>query len=271
MAKVEVSFLNKDTNKWLSSSSAATFSTTQSWRTAFLNSPGSPGSNFSYTTPVLPAGNYQVYERATDQHGNATVTPPANVTVTIPPGNIAPVANIVTPVSCVNNNVCTFDARQSTDEHPATLTYAWSFGAGQGSGTGGTATKTYTTPGTYTVSVVATDEWGFVSAPASTTVTIATPPNNHAPVAVINPPSCSGLSCNFSAAGTADQDTGDAITYKWEYVLKGNSDWTTIPGSSAATTKAFSLAGTYTVRLTATDGWGAASTPVTRDVTVPPQ
>ena len=38
-------------------SSSGTFtSTTVSYRTAFLNSPGSPGSNFSYTTPVIPAG-----------------------------------------------------------------------------------------------------------------------------------------------------------------------------------------------------------------------
>ena len=34
-----------------------------SWRTAFLNSPGSPGSNFSYTTPVIPDGTYTVLVR----------------------------------------------------------------------------------------------------------------------------------------------------------------------------------------------------------------
>ena len=37
-----------------------------SCRSAFLNSPGSPGSNFSYTTPVIPDGTYSVDVRATD-------------------------------------------------------------------------------------------------------------------------------------------------------------------------------------------------------------
>ena len=48
-------------------SSSGTFtSTTPSYRTAFLNSPGSPGSNFSYTSPVIPAGTYSVEFRAID-------------------------------------------------------------------------------------------------------------------------------------------------------------------------------------------------------------
>ena len=50
-------------------SSAGTFtSTTASYRTAFLNSPGSAGSNYSYTTPVIPAGTYSVLVRSVDVH-----------------------------------------------------------------------------------------------------------------------------------------------------------------------------------------------------------
>ncbi|WP_323791380.1 hypothetical protein [Nocardioides sp.] len=45
--------------RYLTSAGAFT-STTPSWRTAFLPSPGTPGSNFSFTTPVpspdVPAG-----------------------------------------------------------------------------------------------------------------------------------------------------------------------------------------------------------------------
>ena len=43
--------------------------------TAFLNSPGSPGSNFSYTTPVIPTGSYTVLVRGDDQHGFVTPCP----------------------------------------------------------------------------------------------------------------------------------------------------------------------------------------------------
>ena len=49
--------------------------TNESWRTAFLNSPGSPGSNYSYTTPVIPAGTYTVRVRGVDNHGFITNPP----------------------------------------------------------------------------------------------------------------------------------------------------------------------------------------------------
>ncbi len=65
-------------------SSTGTFtSTTVSYRTAFLTSPGSPGSNFSYTTPVVPSGAYTILVRGVDQHGFITPVPSQrSVTVT---------------------------------------------------------------------------------------------------------------------------------------------------------------------------------------------
>jgi hypothetical protein len=54
MGQVEVAIVNS-AGQHMSSSGNFT-STSQSWRSAFLNSPGTPGSNFSYTTPVIPSG-----------------------------------------------------------------------------------------------------------------------------------------------------------------------------------------------------------------------
>ena len=69
-------------------SSSGTFtSTNASWRTAFLNSPGTPGSNFSYTTPVIPPGAYTVRVRAIDQHDFVSVIYERHATVTQPPNN----------------------------------------------------------------------------------------------------------------------------------------------------------------------------------------
>ncbi|TNM36346.1 PKD domain-containing protein [Nocardioides albidus] len=255
MQRVEVGIVNS-LGQYMSSSGTFT-STTASWRTAFLNSPGTPGSNFSYTTPVIPPGTYTVQVRAVDHHNFVSVVYERHVTVVHPPNN-PPVASFT--ASCTRN-VCSFDARGSTDENAPTLTYSWNFGNGTGSGP--VPTRTYTTANTYTVVLTARDEWG-VTATATQTVTITVPPDNRAPVPVLNPPACSGLSCNFSAVGSADPDTGDAITYRWDW---GDGTPVTTTASSAHT---FPAAGSYTVTLTVTDGWGAATaTTRTVDVTAP--
>ncbi|MBM9458564.1 PKD domain-containing protein [Nocardioides sp. zg-536] len=252
MASVEVGIVNA-AGQYMGSSGTFT-STNPSWRTAFLNSPGTPGSNFSYTTPVIPPGAYTVRVRATDQHGFVSTVYERHATVTHPP-NDPPVASFTT--SCVDN-VCTFDARGSTDENATTLTYSWSFG--NGSGSGPVPTRTYTTAGTYTVTLTARDEWG-ATASATRTVTITVPPGNRAPVAVLNAPACSGLSCNFSAVGSRDPDTGDTVSYSWVW---GDG---TPASTGSAPAHVFPAPGTYRVVLTVTDGWGVATT-VDREVTI---
>jgi len=257
-SKVEVAVID-GTGKYLTST--GTFAAPVSWRAAFLTSPGTPGSNFSYTTPVLPEGSYTVQVRATDQHGLVTTTPSVrHVTVSIPSGNNPPTA--VLKKTC-NENVCAFDAKDSTDENAPTLTYTWNYGTGAGTGTGPNPTKTYTAAGTYTVTLTAKDEWGVSSAPVTTTVTIAEPAGNTPPVPVIQTPSCNGMTCNFSAVGTTD-NPGDAITYAWNFGDTANNT-----ASGAATSHVFSGPGTYTVTVTATDGWGKSAS-VTRDVTFTP-
>ncbi|WP_433346882.1 Ig-like domain-containing protein [Micromonospora sp. CA-111912] len=52
------------------------------WISVFLTSPGSPGSNFAYTSPVIPAGAYTVSVRGTDNYGQLQ-QPPKIVPVTV--------------------------------------------------------------------------------------------------------------------------------------------------------------------------------------------
>jgi len=199
-----------------------------------------------------------------DQHGLVTPTPSVrHVTVSIPAGNAKPVAVLPAPVCGAGtdaSNVCQFDARTSTDENAATLTYTWNFGNGT-TAVGPNPKKTFTSAGTFTVTLTAKDEWGVSSDPVTRQVTITEPAGNQAPDAVINTPSCNGLTCNFSAVGTTD-NLGDAITYAWNF---GDTANNTAAGS--ATSHAFTGPGTYTVTLTATDGWGKSAS-VTRDVAV---
>ncbi len=258
IAAVQVAIRNS-AGQYMNSSGAFT-STNESWRTAFLNSPGSPGSNYSYTTPVVPPGEYTVRVRGVDHHD--FVTNPsldAQVTVTHPPNN-PPVANFT--VSC-NENICAFDARGSTDENPTALTYSWNYGNGTGSGA--FVSRTYTSANTYTVTLTVRDEYN-ATATATQTVTITEPPGNRAPTAVIaapaGPAATCALVCSFSSTGTGDPDVGDTITRLWEFGDGGTS-------TSSSPTRTYAAAGVYTVTLTVTDGWGNSSI-ATRQVTVGP-
>jgi PKD repeat protein len=255
MGRVEVAIVNS-LGQYMSSSGSFT-STSESWRTAFLNSPGTPGSNFSYTTPVIPSGAYTVRARAVDAYGQVQAVPrEAHVTVSAPAGNVAPTASFT--VAC-SQNVCGFDGRGSTDENAPTLTYAWNFGNGR-TGSGSVPSLTYTAPGTYTVTLTVRDEYGLTGT-TTRTVTITEPAGNVAPTPVINPPACAALVCNISGVGSADPNTGDTFTYLWNF---GDG---TPTSSASAVSHTFPAAGTYTLTLTVTDGWGKSAS-TTRQVTV---
>lgn len=255
IASAQVAVRNSD-GLYLNSSGDFTSSST-SWRPAFLNSPGSPGSNFSYTSPPVPSGDYTVFVRGIDQRGFATEVPgEISVSVTSPP-NDPPVAAFT--VDCVEN-VCSFDGRSSTDEDTASLEYSWNFGNGGGSGA--VPTRTYTSEGVYTVTLTVEDFYGL-EAEVSQDITIVTPAGNAAPVPVLNAPSCSLLTCNFSSLGTDDPDDGDSFSVLWDF---GDGD----TSSSTFPSHTFDTPGVYTVTLTATDGWGAAaSVQIVVDVTTP--
>ena len=255
MGSVQVAVVNS-LGQYMSSSGTFT-STTESWRTAFLNSPGTPGSNFSYTTPVIPSGAYKVRVRAVDAYGQTQAVPrEVNVTVSVPAGNVAPTASFT--VSCTQN-VCDFDGRGSTDENAPTLTYSWTFGNGR-TGSGPVPSHTFTSANAYTVTLTVRDEYGLTGT-TTRTVTITEPAGNLAPTPVINPPACTGLVCNISGVGSSDPNTGDTFTYLWSF-----SDGPATSTASAVS-HTFPAAGTYTVTLTVTDGWGKSAT-TTRPVTV---
>jgi PKD repeat protein len=253
IASVQVGIVNS-AGQWMSSTGTFT-STTASYRTAFLNSPGSAGSNYSYTTPVIPSGTYTVRVRPVDVHNQIGTERISTGIVVTQPSNNPPVASFT--YTC-NQNVCTFDGRGSTDENPASLTYSWSFGS-QGTATGPLPTKTFTAPGTFPVTLTVTDEWKATNTSAAQNVTIVKPSGNTAPVPTFAY-SCTGLTCSVSSSGTADPDAGDVISYSWNW-----GDGSTPSTGASPAAHVYATAGTYTITLTTTDGWGnSAST--TRNV-----
>lgn len=123
IASVQVAVVNS-VGQYMSSTGTFT-STTASFRTALLNSPGSTASNYSYTTPVIPAGTYSVIVQPVDVRGQMGVARTSTGVVVSQPSNNPPVASFT--YTC-NQNVSTFDGRGSTDENANSLTYAWNFG-----------------------------------------------------------------------------------------------------------------------------------------------
>ena len=162
---------------------------------------------------------------------------------------------ISTPVCVVRT--CTFPSVSSSDPNGDSFTYLWNFGDTT-TNTTASPSKTYTADGTYTVTLTLTDWWGDF---ASTTrvVTIGEPAGNVAPTPVINTPTCVAVNCTFSSVGTVDPN-GDSFTYLWNF-----GDTTT--STTANPSKTYAGAGTFTVTLTVTDGWGRFNS-ATRVVTI---
>ena len=207
---------------------------------------------------MIPTGTYTVLVRASTTTTRFSRSRRGrNVTVTPRPATSPPVANFT--VSCTQN-VCTFDGRTSTDENAPTLTYSWNFGNGR-TGSGPLPTQTYTAAGTFTVTLTVRDECGLTSDRSPRRSRSPSRRATSAPIPVINPPTCTGLVCNSRGVGSADPNTGDTFTYLWNF---GDG---TATSTSSAPSHTFPAAGTYTVTLTVTDGWGKAAT-TTRQVTV---
>jgi PKD repeat protein len=140
--------------------------------------------------------------------------------------------------------------------------YAWNFGNGQ-TATGATAFTTYSTPGTYDITLTVTDADGDVD--VRTRQVTVTEPANVPPTAVIGASGTSGnapFTVSLSGSGSSDPD-GSIVSYAWNF---GNGQ--TASGENVSVT--YTQAGTYTVTLTVTDDRGATGT-ATRTITVAPR
>ena len=139
------------------------------------------------------------------------------------------------------------------------ITYAWDWGDGTPLGTGATpVAHRYAAAGTYIITLTATDGWGKA---ASTTRTVTrTEPADNAPPTAAFTISCTARVCTTTNGAT--DPNGDQMTYSWSW-----GDGTAL-GTTAAPAHTYTAAGSYTVTLTATDGWNQVSAPVTRSVTL---
>lgn len=143
-----------------------------------------------------------------------------------------------------------FDAGGSTSPNGPITSYSWRFGDG-GTAIGKRTSHTYTTKGTYTVTLTVTDSTGAIGTRSRQVEAL-----NHAPHASFTSwPYMAGVNQDFTfdASGSYDED-GQIAQYLWTF-----GDGTT--GTGTVATHAYTSAGTqgkaYTVTLTVIDDNGA--------------
>ncbi|TNF25784.1 MAG: PKD domain-containing protein, partial [Bacteroidetes bacterium] len=195
----------------------------------------------SYINP----GTYTVTLTATGPGGTDTETKAAFITVFTPPvPDVSPSQNI----GCYPFSVTFTDLSVAGDSPIAT--WSWDFGDGAAS-TEQSPTHTYTTPGTFDVTLLLTDANGC---DANLTFSDIIESNNNRPTAAFsgNPT----ISClppsDVDFTNTSFGGTGN-LTYSWDFG-DGNSS------TSVQPTNTYAAAGVFDVSLTVTDELGCTDT-----------
>lgn len=152
------------------------------------------------------------------------------------------------PAAPLINETVFFNASKSEAAPGRTITsYAWNFGDGT-TGSGVTVQKSYSAPGSYTVTLVVTDDRGRQS---TTSKTVA-PAEGTAPTADFDfspTAPATGQAIFFNAAKSRPAAGRRIVSYAWDF-----GAGTT--GSGMTVEKVYDTPGTYIVTLTVTDDIG---------------
>jgi parallel beta-helix repeat protein len=214
-----------------------------------------PQQGATATHTYASAGNYTVTVTVTD---TGSLSSQATQLVSVSTGtDFAPVARLsVTPASGYLPLQVGADASASTDTDATPIaTYSFNFGDGTAvvPQTSPTANHTYTSPGTYTLTVTAKDTGGLTGT-ASKTVTVTDDP----PIAALSVSPTSGQAPLPVTADATNSMPGSTpiATYSFDF-----GDGTPVGAPQATPTAAhtYYTAGTYTVTVTVTDTVGGSS------------
>ncbi|MDX6656438.1 MAG: hypothetical protein QOH62_1231 [Solirubrobacteraceae bacterium] len=211
------------------------------------------GTTAQTTTKFATPGDHVVRVRVTDDDGATAVK-----SITITAANRPPIVHIAQPGLGVTGRPLTLDASGSVDPDGTITNWSWDLDNDgiyeTDGGISPTQQHTFTASGTTTVGLQVTDSNGAV---ATTTVTfdVTDPPNAllSATPAIARP----GQLVSFSAAGSNDPD-GAVLTYRWD--LDGDGSFETDTGAVDATSRSYSVTGSYPVQVEVTDGDGVTAT-----------
>ncbi|WP_370571656.1 disaggregatase related repeat-containing protein [Methanomethylovorans sp.] len=203
------------------------------------------------------SGNYIAFYSS--EWSNAAQRPKLTVTTgtsSTPIDNV-PVANAGADKTATTGSTVSFDGGSSTDDK-GIVSYRWDFDTSNGitiEATGKTATKTYTTAGTYTVTLTVIDVSGQQS--SDTLKVVVSSPVDKPPVANAGADKTTTRGTAVSFTGSLSTDDKGIVSYRWDFDA---SNGITNEATGMKATKTYTTAGTYTVTLTVIDASGQKST-----------
>jgi len=95
---------------------------------------------------------------------------------TTPPNNLAPTADANGPYSANVNTAINFSSANSTDIDGTIVSYSWDFGDGSSTSSAANPSHSFSTEGSYNVTLTVTDDGGLTATSVATTTISALPP-----------------------------------------------------------------------------------------------
>jgi hypothetical protein len=255
---------------WIVNGATAQVGKAWSTDTSFTWTPSTAGSYIirvwarnSGSTADAPASSEAVMEMPT------VINSPSNAAPTV---NAGPDRTITLPSTASLQGSASDDGRPSP---PAAMTLSWARVSGPGTvtfsaPTAAVTTASFSAAGTYVLRLTASDS--VLSASDTVTVTVNAATTNAAPTVNAGPDRTITLPSTASLQGSASDDGRPsppaAMTLSWARV-SGPGTVTFSAPTAAVTTASFSAAGTYVLRLTASDSALSANDTVTVTVNPP--